>query len=123
MTTPTVVDPALIDECIDWITGNRGVSFAELRGWLEHKGMATDGTWSWEIKPNVVVWAGMSQEFVDFLNALRATKRTQLRPLDAFSGMLIYGCDGEMLALPYAKRPPAKGYKDPHWIPTYIDPA
>jgi hypothetical protein len=115
------VDPALIDECIDWIRGLRGVSFAELRRWLDGHGMETHGNWAWEAKPNLVVWAGMSEPFIDFVNALARTQRTKLRPLGSMEALLVYSTDGELLRLPIAKRVPAEGYKEPHWVPAIID--
>ena len=65
---------------------------------------------------NVVIWSGMSLDFVDAIADLLETKKIILCAGSTFS----YACDGGILRLPVAKRIPAGGYKSPHWLPMFI---
>jgi hypothetical protein len=105
-----------IVEARDW------VSFAELRRHAETHGLETRGDLVLEAWPNAIVWADMTQAFVDVVNAIREDGRLVWDgggPLDP----LAYIADGEALTLPVAKRKPrdlAKGYTRPRWLPTFF---
>ncbi len=60
---------------------------------------------------NIVMWAGMSEQFFELVEALIAAKRIFLHP----ATFLTYMIDGGGLQLPLAKR--AQKYKKLHWIP------
>jgi hypothetical protein len=62
---------------------------------------------------NIVLWDGVTEEFAEALETLRATKKLGITP----ASWLTYMMDGGCLKLPFAKRPPKNGYKDPHWAP------
>jgi hypothetical protein len=111
-----------IEDCLAWITRSRGVSFVELEHWLAERGMTVQGDLQLEPLDNVILWAGVSQEFCDFLDALRATGRLDMRSMGAMEAFLVYSADGKLLRLPFAKRIPKKGYKEPHWAPVYLVP-
>ena len=78
--------------------------------------METAGGWAMEKGPNVILWLGMSHEFVDLLTALLDSKQVYLWPAPA----LIYHAYGKVPNLPIAQQPPQDGYKDPHWLPCYL---
>jgi hypothetical protein len=59
------------------------------------------------------LWAGISDEFYTITGALYTHPHIRLEP----ASLLTYLCDGSMLQLPIAKRPPKNGYKEPHWAP------
>lgn len=112
---------ALVDLFVELVTARDWVSFAELRGFAEAHGITTKGDLAIELCPNGVIWAGMSQEFVDLVDAIREDGRL------AWDGgsWLAYFADGEALGLPTAKRRPrdlVKGYAKPCWIPTFFRP-
>lgn len=88
------------------------VSFPELLRRLEPFADVR-GTWALEIAPNVVLWLGMSDAFVDAFN--EAKRRGPLVPVPAST--LTYLIDGGLLNLPVAKRIPKGGYKKEHWLP------
>ena len=58
----------------------------------------------------------MSPEFAMRVLALLRQGRLFLHPLS----LLEYMADGELLTLPIARRPTAKGYKKPHWAPVCL---
>lgn len=108
-------DPALIDDCLSWIRTTDYVSFAELERWLEGRGIHTEGTYSLEPAPNVLVWAGVNEQFCDIFEKLRP--HLDIEPC---SSVFVYLADGKALNLPIAKRPPRGGYKEPHWAPVTL---
>ena len=69
-----------------------------------------------EMDPNLILWAGMSQEFVDVM--------AEIRPHIDFApeSQLTYLFDGAMLTFPIVQRPPSKGYASPHWLPVSLKP-
>jgi|RhiMetdeSRZDD1v2_1073273.scaffolds.fasta_scaffold1639237_2 hypothetical protein len=68
--------------------------------------------------PNLVLWTGMSQEWVDALNELFRAGLLWRQPCI----VLTYLVDGAVLQLPLAKRPPKQGYATPHWAPSCVRP-
>ena len=69
---------------------------------------------------NILYWCGLSRRFVDAIESLNEERLIDLVP--AVSGTLAYFIDGGRLRLPVAKRPPANGYKKPHWLPVCLRP-
>jgi hypothetical protein len=66
-------------------------------------------------KVNLLIWAGMSQVFVDALNELRERHTTTLGP----TSILTYFADGKVLTFPLAKS--ARDYKTEHWAPCVLN--
>ena len=62
--------------------------------------------------PNLIIWTGVSQVFIDALFSAEMRKKIQMDP----SISLIYMMDGKFLDLPEAKNG-KKDYKKPHWLP------
>jgi hypothetical protein len=110
---------ALVDPALHWLRARPGATFVELGRWLATQGVETRGTWALEPLPNVILWAGMSEDYLDFFELIR--RRLDFRPLDPMTALLVYSCDGGMLSLPIAKRVPKSGYKEPHWVPVTFD--
>lgn len=97
------------DRIVEMIERNGDVTFATIFNAL---GEEAKGEFSWEPRPNVVLWTGMSQTLIDTLEGLMRD-RIELRP----SHWLCYFFDGAALRLPLAKSPSLRGYKKPHWLP------
>jgi len=104
----------LRDQAIEYIRINRHVTFVELENICTKNGVNPRGPFSWEVLPNLVIWSDMSEEFCDLIESIRPV--TQIDSANVF----VYLADGGMLKLPIAKRPPKKGYKEPHWAPVTI---
>jgi hypothetical protein len=69
--------------------------------------------------PNLILWLGMSEEFMAVLKELNTRKRVFPHP----ASLLIYMIDGGRIpTLPIAKKPPKGGYKTEHWIPICLRP-
>lgn len=102
--------------CIDRVLVYDHVTFAELGGYLEGLGIPSRGDNAFELTrcPNLLLWAGMSDEFFDVAAALYDHQHIEMRP----THMLTYLADGGFLNLPVAQRPPKNGYRRPHWAPT-----
>jgi hypothetical protein len=90
----------------DWVT------FVEIKDLLSPH-VETAGFLAFEVAPNLVLWAGMSQQFCDVIHAVRASNAVELVP-DSYLSYLV---DGMTLRMPLAKRPPPGGYKTEHWAP------
>ncbi|HEY1445663.1 MAG TPA: hypothetical protein VGF51_12255 [Acidimicrobiales bacterium] len=103
----------VVDTLIDYVRRRDHCSFVEILGCLEEQGVPTQGTLSMELGPNVLLWAGLSEEAYDILDDPRC--RAAIVPVGA--SVLVYAFDGGILDLPIAKRPPKSGYKKPHWLP------
>ena len=68
---------------------------------------------------NVIVWDRMTDDAVTALMELQEEGSIQSRRTDFFT----YVFDGGgMPSLPIAKKPPANGYKEPHWQPILLVP-
>jgi hypothetical protein len=95
------------------------VSYVELDRVLRPH-IPTQGDWAATDPhyPNVVFWAGMSEEWLDVLQELLDA---QLVWRDVAS-RLTYMIDGRTLKFPLVKRLPDGGYKQPHWAPICFRP-
>ena len=67
---------------------------------------------------NLVMWAGMSQGFVDAVLQAERNGRIQWEP----ASVLVYLIDGAVPSMPVAKRVPKGGYKAPRWLPVVWNP-
>ena len=65
---------------------------------------------------NVFIWAEASHEFANVLGALQETGKIEAHSCSWF----LYLVDG-IIFRPVAKRPPKKGYKEPHWCPLVLN--
>lgn len=92
---------------MDWVT------FAELQRQFAPF-MGVRGDWRFGFLDNLVVWAGMSEEFMNLVLSLAKAGRVHYWSSTAFT----YIIDGECLTLPVAKR--AQAYKHPHWLPVTL---
>ena len=110
----------LHDALVALVEDRDTVSFVEIQQAFEGH-MPVHGDIGMEIAPNVILWAGMSQELIDLIRRVSTgpTPRIEPRP----SVPLVYLIDGAALALPIAKRIPKKGYTKPHWLPIVFRPA
>jgi hypothetical protein len=99
---------ALVQER-DW------VSFAEITNDLARLGFPAAGDRAMELAgcPNVFLWAGISGELLAAIKILLTSRRVFLHAASPF----VYMIDGHYPTWPIAKRPPAKGYASPHWLP------
>jgi hypothetical protein len=106
--------PISAEEIVRFVTANGpGTSFVEL---MHHFGEAARGDFAMGFgPPNIYVWAGMSEEFVDAFTAARP--RLEFKP----AHFLVYLIDGQMPTWPIARRAPKNGYKKPHWIPVVME--
>lgn len=113
------VDPTHVEFAATYIRKNKGVSFPELQRLMEREfQMDTKGGHCIEIRHNVILWAGMSEEFLHLVFAIGALGDIDLHPTQ----VLVYHIDGCLLKFPLARSVPKKGYKDPHWIPVTFSP-
>jgi hypothetical protein len=116
----------VIDAMVSYITRHPGTSFVELERIAEEHGITASGDLSLEVCPNGVLWAGISADFADVLDALQADGRVTIDSLDPTTALLVYACDGKMLNLPVAQRAPrdlTKGYAKPRWMAATFGPA
>ena len=102
-----------------YIRANDYVTYAEMPRVLSSF-MPVKGDLSAEVGhvPNLVLWVGMSQEWIQTLNELFTAGLIWRQPCPVLSYMV----DGKVLTLPVAKRLPKGGYKTPHWGPTCYRP-
>ena len=104
----------LKDRVRAYIESTDYVSYAELaHRFPEFKG----GDYATFLAENLVLWANMTQEAADAINALRAEGHIKIQP----SSIFVYLADGMTMSLPIAKR--VRAYKKPHWAPTTLRPA
>ncbi len=99
---------SLKDDILATITRLKtGVTFIEL---MRLEGAAGDCRMS--LKPNLVLWDGMSLEFSEAISSLILSGEIEANSTSPF----FYVIDGGMLNIPVAKS--IREYKDPHWLPT-----
>ncbi|MGD0652739.1 MAG: hypothetical protein ABSA16_00200 [Thermoguttaceae bacterium] len=97
---------------------NHAFTFAELYKIGEKEGFPMYGDLAISLPNdlNLILWAGMSEEFFEAVKALFESGQIEREP----THVLTYLVDGRSLNLPVAKRPPKSGYKEPHWIPIVL---
>jgi hypothetical protein len=119
MTTPMI--DAAAAEAIEYICRNDWTTFVEIARIARSHGIDTKGNLCLEAVPNGVMWADMSEQFCDVIEAIKRDGRTTLD-----SGhMLAYLIDGGALTIPVAKAAPrdrTRGYAKPRWLVTCFRP-
>jgi hypothetical protein len=108
-----MIEQEVVDQALALICDKGGVSFVELRRLLGEDRARGDLAVEFPGMPNVVLWAGMSQDFVDLVDAITKSGRAVITP----TTVLVYLADGVTPNFPLAKRLPRGGYKQPHWTP------
>lgn len=105
------------EKILGYIRFNGDASFANLQAnfTADFEG-DFEGDFDWEFAPNLIVWTGMSVEFIEALRELKTDGLIEVGPAHP----LVYLIDGMTLHLPIAKRPTPKGYKTMHWIPSIL---
>lgn len=88
------------------VDSRQHVSFAEL-GRIE----GAEGDLEISFKGNIVLWAGLSDEFCDAFDSLKSNGK--IRPVPC--GSFIYLIDGTQLKMKVAKG--IGPYKTPRWLP------
>ena len=115
--------PEHVAAAVDFISRRDWVSFVELQRFAAADlGMEVSGEYVYETAPNAILWAGMSQEFAELVEALHDGDEVTF----AAGEWLSYMVDGGALNLPLAKRAPrdpSRGYAQKRWIPTFFRPA
>lgn len=66
--------------------------------------------------PNLIAWAGWSQQAINIVRKLLEDSKLYLYPAQ----LLTYLADGKALTFPIAKKPPKGGYKSEHWMPVCL---
>lgn len=91
-----------------------GVTFVELHRALTD---SMEGKWCLcsTAHPNIIIWVGVNQDFIDALQELMTEGKIEMRS----TAMLTYLVDGESLSLPLATR--SYNYKKPHWLPMCVN--
>ena len=97
------------------------VSLVEVERLLEsHIDVRGDMVITLDTDPNCILWANVSEQFVDVFDRVTAHGDNTARMEPA--SRLTYLVDGKTLSLPLVQRPPKTGYKAPHWLPIYLRP-
>lgn len=107
----------LADDIVNIVKSRPGASFAEFQRILQDQGYETEGSWSIEIRPNMILWPNLSKELEEAIRECKEEKRIHWHLLGDTEALLIHLADGRMPNFPIAKRAPKNGYKDPHWVP------
>lgn len=104
---------------IDLITQRDYVTFVEIEHVLQPL-IPVKGSMAIEIGscPNLVLWGGMSDEWVAVMHEVQASGLVSMEP----TSLLTYMVDGGRPRLPVAKRPPKGGYSTEHWAPVCFRP-
>ena len=104
---------------IDLITKRDHVSFVEIQHVLEPL-IPVKGRMALEVGsvPNLVIWAGMSEEWCAVMHEVQASGLVSMEP----ASLLVYMVDGVVPDMPVAKRLQKGGYKTEHWAPVCFRP-
>lgn len=104
------------DQILDYLEKNGNVTFVELVNHMRTM-IVVEGDYALELRPNTVLWQGLSHEFCDAFH--RVQHQIELITSGTYT-FLTYTYDGQVLPLPIAKNPPKNGYKEPHWFPVTL---
>jgi hypothetical protein len=91
-----------------------GVTYVEI---MNRIGDEAKGNCCAEMRPNLLVWYGMSQTLVDAVNLLLKDGKIEWHS----TLVLTYLADGAALRLPIAKSMPKDGFKKPRWMPVVFN--
>jgi hypothetical protein len=119
----TITTTAVADDLIEYVRRYRHVTFVEVTRFLAQRGVPVEGdlaicgyrTADGQPDPNLILWAGVSQDVVDVLD--QAHTAIEFHPAE----VLTYLFDGAALRYPIAKRPPRNGYTTPRWLPVVLN--
>lgn len=106
------------DRVAKYVQKNDYVTFLQIGRLLDEAKVSTKGDLGLEIAPNVILWSGVSQDFLDVVNDL--LRRKVIHWQGASESAYIF--DGGFLELPIAKSVPSEGYAKPHWLPVSFRP-
>lgn len=108
---------AAVPKAIEFITERQNVTFVELGRFLESLGVATkgDATISNPTNPNVHLWFGMSDQFLEVFSGLMGSGRIEIEP----TTHLTYYADGTIPDLPPVRNAQTK-YKTERWHPALL---
>jgi hypothetical protein len=106
-----------VEAIIGYIKNTKGVTYAEIKDMLSPY-IDTDGEWAIELPGyhNIIMWGGMSKEFIDIMGAVQKTGQIECAP----TSPLTYIADGRMMRMPLAKQ--LRQYKELHWLPVVLNP-
>jgi hypothetical protein len=90
-----------------------GVSFVDIERALMMADLDPTGEFALMLEGNVLLWYGVNQEFIDLISELVEQKIITFAP----TSYTVYLIDGKCPRLPLASRIPARGYKEPRWLP------
>lgn len=109
-----------VDAVVAFVGARRAVSFVELLEFLAERGTDVAGQLALCMPgdPNLILWAGVSQDVADLVAALQRDGRVVPRS----TSWLVYLIDGRALRYPIAHRPPRGGYRSEHWLPVVFEP-
>jgi hypothetical protein len=95
-----------------------GVSFVEFEGFCQSEG-EDDYLLCVPGHENVVLWAGLSEDFIDSFNAVRRD-HLHLTPLSDFQALVVYGFDGKGLKMPFLPKACDMQPGVDYWLPVTI---
>ena len=107
-------DAPLKERVAEYVRKTDYVTFAELGS--RFGAAFFDGEYAMLARPNIVFWAGMSEEAVTAISELKKEGVIHFQPTQAIT----YLIDGRSLSFPIVKQ--ARDYKKPHWLPVTIRP-
>lgn len=98
----------------DYVDEKGGVTFVELEQVLsDYMEVEGDYQYAMEEDPNIIFWAGCSEQFVTIIQDLVSNERIFMNSTPQW----VYMVDGKGLTLDLAKQPPSDGYKSERWLP------
>lgn len=111
-----MITQQLTDDCLTYIRTGSHITFTEIENWLRQQGINPDGDQEIYFDLNVILWCGMSEDFVDLIRSI------QPHTVPTPTNILTYVADGGKIpGYPLAKRPPRDGYREPHWLPVTLN--
>jgi hypothetical protein len=112
------IKTTLIDDVVDLVERRPGASFPEIQRVLDKSGHDVTGDVVYGMEGNLIFWAGLSDGLAGALMDAEESKRIHMHLLHTTTeASIVYSADGVVPDLAIAIRPPAKGYKEPHWVP------
>lgn len=108
----------LTDAVVALVAARPGACYPEIQRVLGKAGFDTRGECTMTIRADLVTWSGLSEALCAALADTIESGSLHLHALGADEAMLVHLCDGGLLALPVARRPPVdREYREPHWVP------
>jgi hypothetical protein len=112
-----------VDYVAELVERRPGATWGEVQRIMRTEGFDADGDGATGLPGNLIFAYGLSDGLIEIVHDAHQAGRLHFHRMRAEEAVLVYGYEGDPIPdLPVAKRVPANGYREPHWLPVVMYP-